>query len=222
MTDPPENTSDAWMWRRPLWTQTLELDGKRFTKFVLIAGTEPQRYPTDVSFKAIKDEPQMLLDPFTWHVIMPWLVNSPDDLTKFWEAFIDPKARMERARALYGTSVLNRQKERALIAMARVLHDAEDPHVLPLLSRNLAEWVVNAVVVDHEAPKRLYELLRAKEKPLPPEKNAKYLRAFAEALATDERLPTKKKVRKKMGPHEKISFSSRTFKTLGLQGLPHG
>jgi hypothetical protein len=94
----------------------------------------------------------------------------------------------------------------------------------------IAEWVVNAVLYDHDAPKRLHHLLKNPDVATDPKGDqlsvsGKIFTAFIQLVVENEALPTKKEVRTRAGlgdSQSALSAASEKYRELGLQGLPEG
>ena len=216
-------------------------NGERFTELTF---GEPFKTPVSHSadrfFADAIEVSGMLVDPLVWLIIKPWLQNDPAQIAAFWSAFNTPRAIQERQSATSGIKAVKWQKERVLIQMAhttrRLLSEPGEaissPHLFPFettLMCKLAEWVMNAVEHDHEAPRRLHCLLKdstaADDKSNEELVNRGVFNAFARLVAEDEKLPTKKRVRAAAylgNDQSSLSTASRAFRELGLSGLPEG
>lgn len=226
----------------PLSTERIEGDGGEcITKLTFGPPcTLPVVHSADQLFASAGECPELLIDPMVWFVIKPWIKNQPAEIDAFWRAFNTPEAARERMRAVGGTRKVTWQKERALIPMVhatrRLLAQADEstttPGIFPLSTVflcSLGEWVMNAVENDHEAPRRLYELLKdstaADDKTNRSLINRDVFKVFAQAVANNRKLPTKKSVREKAYIANDLSglaTASRAFRELGLAGLPEG
>ena len=218
-----------------------DANGERFTELTFGEPFKtPVRHSADRFFADAIEVPGLLVDPLVWLIIKPWLQNDPAQIAAFWRVFNTPQAIQERRSAISGIKAVKWQKERLLIQMAhatrRLLSEPEEvipsPHLFPFettLMYNLAEWVLNAVENDHEAPRRLHRLLKdptaADDKSNEEFVNRGVFNAFERLVAKDEKLPTKKRVRAAayLGNDQSgISTASRAFRELGLSGLPEG
>jgi hypothetical protein len=91
----------------------------------------------------------------------------------------------------------------------------------------LGEWVMKAVESDHEAPRRLHDLLKdpaaAADKTNRDHTARNVFEAFAGLVTTEQKLPTKKAVRERAyisGDRSGSRIASRAVSELGLGGLP--
>jgi hypothetical protein len=215
--------------------------GERMTKLTFGEPfTEPVSHSADRFFSAALEIPSMLVDPLGWFIIKPWLQNDPAEIEGFWTGFNTPMAIQERMSATSGIKSVKWQKERVLIQMVhatrRLLSEPDGtisssglfPLDFTLLCR-LGEWVMNTVENDHNAARRLYQLLQDSSA-ADDESNEEFVNrgvfnAFALLVATDQKLPTKKRVREKAfigNDQSGLSTASRAYRELGLSGLPEG
>lgn len=200
----------------------------------------PVTHSADKYFEEARKCPAVLVDPTVWLVIMPWLRNEPHKVKKFWQDYNTAEAAQGRMRATSGTAIINWQNERILIQMAqatRRLLDSDQPAVespalFPLemtLLCKLGEWVMKAVENDHEAPRRLYKLLKdptaADDKTNRDLTSRNVFAAFARLVAKEEKLPSKKAVREEAyigSADNPRRVASRAYAKLGLSSLPRG
>lgn len=226
----------------PITTEKfLAPDGERMTRLTFGPPfSRPVVHSADRFFKDALECHEMLVDPLVWFIIKPWLKNAPPALEVFWRAFNTPESIQERKSATAGIKSIKWQKELVLIQMAhatrRIITSQDDTHLssdrFPLdftLMCRMAEWVMNAIESDHEAPRRLYQLLKdpsaADDKTNREMVNRGVFDAFADYIAKEQQLPTKECVRRAafLGTQpEGIQMASRAFRELGLSGLPTG
>ena len=98
------------------------------------------------------------------------------------------------------------------------------------LALAIVDWVVEAVTSDHEAPKRLHELLTKSKSATSdyegqPTLNDRIFSAFIQEVLSHWNLPTKRTVRKKAGLGDEntdLAAASRAWSALGLSGFPEG
>jgi len=144
--------------------------GERFTRLTFdLPFTAPVTHSADRFFADAQRVPAILNDP--WLIIKPWLENDPSEIDAFYDQFNTLEAAQERMRAAHGNKTLKWREERTLIPMVhatrRLLEQPDEtspsfalfPLEMTFLCK-LGEWVMNAVENDHEAPRRLYELLK--------------------------------------------------------------
>ncbi len=227
----------------PIQVETFMLEsGECMTKLTFGQPfTKPVSHSADRYFTDALACPEMLANPLVWHVIKPWLDNPPPEIETFWQAFNTPETSQERMSATSGVKFVNWGNERILIQKARAVRrlisiqddKTSSPGPFPLdviLLTELGEWVINAIEKDHEAPRRLYQLLKNEKAADDPKGdqfsfNGKIFNAFVQLVARNRKLPTKKSVRKVAGlgdDHTSISAASLAFKEMGLAGLPQG
>jgi hypothetical protein len=218
-----------------------DASGERFTRLIFdLPFTAPVTQSADRFFADAQKIPAMLTNPWVWLIIKPWLDNDPSEVDAFFKQFNTQEAAQERVRATQGTKSLKWREERALIPMVhvtrRILAQPDETTPAPGLSPlqmtflcKLGEWVMNAVENDHEAPRRLYELLNdpttADDKTNRSLINRDVFEAFARLVAHDRMLPTKKALRERSyiaNDQNGLSTASRAYRELGLAGLPEG
>lgn len=188
----------------------------------------------------------------TWHFVLPWLDNPQPEKDQFWESFNLPDAEEQRRVALSGVKFKNYTKERQVLGLVDEfkallgivpIHaniatgplsqsisptDEQRKTLLDEILKRLGGWLLEAVLSDHTAPKRLHELLKSNkadqseyyDQPTVP---GRFFKAFALELSINWRLPTKKKVRNAAGFGDSNTdeiTASRAFRKLGLAGLP--
>jgi len=242
----------------PLKTETFRsANGERMTK--VCYGPTEQNSHTESADKwmAIALEHQsILVGSLHWHFILPWLENRTSDLENFWRYFDCDNAASNRRAAVNGTTSENRINERQLIGIVREFKNLliqdwgldslnEDSSTLltavgysePVrkqlladLKEQMADWVMEAVWNDHQAPKRLHELLTNKKSSKSAYEgqltmSGKFFNAFVMELAESWRLPTKKAVRQRAGTGDEdrhLSAAADVWRKLGLSGLPEG
>jgi hypothetical protein len=205
-------------------------------------------YSADETFAKARENPGLMVKLFPWYSIIPWLDNDPADVQRFVSVYDSQPAETARRRALRGVKSTNYEDEATVLRHVAEIVGATAPHltipgpIQPLLTerfdRNsvklsvdrIAEWVVNAVLHDHEAPKRLHHLLKNPDAAADPKgdqlsSSGKIFTAFIHLVVENEALPTKKDVRTRAGlgdEQKDISAASRVYRELGLQGLPEG
>lgn len=216
-------------------------DGERMTRLTFGPPfSQPVVHSADRFFEDALECHELLVDPLVWLIIKPWLKNDPPAIEVFWSAFNTPESMQERKSATAGIKSVKWQKERVLIQMARATRrvitgqDDKQPssdcfHLDFTLMCRMAEWVMNAIESDHEAPRRLHQLLKdetaADDKTNRESVNRGVFDAFAGYIAKEQQLPTKECVRLAayLGTQpEGIQMASRAFRELGLSGLPTG
>ena len=242
-------------------------DGKRMTRVHYAPPFQaPLVQSADYWMEEARREPGLLMSAMAWHFILPWLESSPGDVKSFWRAFNTEEAEERRRVALYGPKFSKRLNEKRLLGLAHAykalllkkhgLGLGADEPLAPLadsfdspvgivalmngLEKQMADWVLDAVWNDAEAPKRLHELLKSKKAAKSEfsdqsNVNAMVFKAFVHEIAGGWRLPTKKIVRSKAGLDKKprenaglndaqkaLTQASKAFRALGLGGLPEG
>lgn len=182
-----------------------------------------------------------------WRIIRPWLRNDISVVNAFWKAFNTNAAERVRKVATQGAKSVNWERERVIIGLVGAfnriqspdnshsphsvsiepVHSYADSDMADLMLKKLGKWVVDAVANDHEAPRRLHQLLKnpavAKTETVRVRINADIFLAFARLVSAEEKLPTKKQVRTEALLGEDIDdpiTASRAFRQLGLGGLP--
>lgn len=204
-------------------------------------------FRADEIFQRARKIPGIMVSMFNWHFIMPWLANDPADVQRFALGFDSEFAEKARHRALKGVKSKNYEDEASVVRLAVEIVGLTAPHltipgpIQPAMTglhsdcvehftKRISEWVVNAVLYDHDAPKRLHQLLKNPDVAVDPKGDqlsfaGKILTAFIQLVVEDEALPTKKHVRTRAGlgdEQKDLSAASRVFRELGLQGLPEG
>ena len=197
-----------------------------------------------------KEDRAVLLRAFEWHFLLPWLETPTPAVRKFWKFYKEEAAAKARFISVFGPKVVNRQQEQLLIKMVAQYQTAtykeeliaefnEEEYGGPVLSGNpeiailalaIVDWVVEAVTSDHEAPKRLHELLTKSKSATSdyegqPTLNDRIFSAFIQEVLSHWNLPTKRTVRKKAGLGDEntdLAAASRAWSALGLSGLPEG
>lgn len=236
-----EVNNPAYVLPDPIKVEKLRTEtGERMTSL-----TFPEPFKTPVSHSADKffsdarEYPALLTNQAVWLVIKPWLKNEADVLARFWDKFNTSAAAQARFTAVNGIKFDNWKNERVLIQMAhtvrQMLSNSNSTSNLQLFSledmlmRRMGEWVMNAVASDKQAPNRLYKLLNdpsaAHDKSNRDLTARNIFEAFANHVATEEKLPTKKHVREAafLGSSDNArTIASREFARLGLNGLPRG
>lgn len=189
------------------------------------------------------DEPSVLIGPVFWHALLPWLCNAPEDIESFWSSFNNDDAHHARVRAVNGVPFANQSKERQVIGLAKEARDlrtssegegllsgvfsspSQRSSMEEIVTKKLGEWVLDAVIDDTTAPKRLHEVLKSQQSAEEGSKEGEFFLAFVRLVVSELRLPTKKRVRHEAGlgdETEELTAASRTYRKLGLSGLPEG
>lgn len=230
-------------------------DGERMTW--ICYGSDDQNSHTASADKWMEEagkNPNLLIENNCWHFILPWLENPEPDLVRFWRNFDRDIATSNRRKALNGSGVENRINEQRLIRIVQEYQelsiqgwgldsltnasstllasvnytDKERDNMLTALKERMADWVMEAVWNDNQAPKRLHEILTKKKTSTAdfstePSVNGRIFNAFARLLVANWNLPTKKAVRNGAGFGDECedgTAAARAFKFLGIQGLP--
>ena len=230
--------------KKPIWSERcLSATGERRT-LIVYEGEHRLMKSADKVFADAKANPMILSFSISWHAIIPWLQNPPEQIEIFWKSFDTVESEQERFRAIRGTRFLNSFYELNTIELAKNVRQinlaigAKDPPegASPLgdirnrLLDELGNWLVNVIHDDQEALLRLYRILKDENVVVDPKGdqlslNGKFFVAFVQLVTKNCQLPTKKAVRKKakFGDESKdLSTASLAFKTLGLGGLPTG
>jgi hypothetical protein len=198
--------------------------------------------------------PASLVERNPWHFLGPWLETPEGDFARFWACYKSETAEKERRIAVIGKKHCNRTNERnllhavheykalslqdfgfelgkdeppSILANAGLSEDARAA-VMANLKEKMVDWVLESVWNDHEAPKRLHEILKNKsaaesEYSDQPTVNGRIFNEFVQKLAEHWCLPTKKAVRIGAGfgnEDKDETAASRAFAKLGLNGLP--
>lgn len=201
---------------------------------------------------AAHESPGILNTDLVWHFVLPWLDNPQPEKDHFWEIFNQPKAEKQRRIALSGVKFKNYSKERQVLGLVEEFKvllgivpthstsagaplsqsiaptDEQRKALVDEIIKRLGGWLLEAVLSDHAAPKRLHELLKNKsadhsdyvDQPTVP---GRFFKAFASELSINWRLPTKKNVRNAAGFGDSNTdqiTASKAFRNLGLAGLP--
>lgn len=245
------DASDQADFLEPIATERYTTDhGNRMTRVTFgKASIQTLNYSPDEIFTLARQCPEVLDGSWKepWHIIRPWLHNDASDVKAFWKTFNTPAAEKSRKVATRGAKFVNWERERALIGLVGVFVRIQSPKSSPsphasqaeatitgtdsgfadLMLRKLGRWVVDAVADDHEAPRRLHQLLKNPAAAEPETSrvriNADIFLAFARLVGAEEKLPTKKQVRIEALLGEDIDdpiTASRAFRQLGLGGLP--
>lgn len=240
----------------PLKTEKFHsADGERMTRITYRLNPIPVEISADKMMKAASEIPWLLIQRDPWHSILPWLDSSEGRIRKFWERYRCEDAEAGRKIAIEGSKSCNRQNERNLLNFAHEykalsiknygvdLKEHERPSVyvaaatskverdamMQFLREKMADWVLEAIWNDPEAPKRLHELLKDNKAAKSqyedqPTLEGRFFNAFVQELTEHWRLPTKKAVRERVGRGGKKSDpeAAVVYRVLGLSGLPQG
>ncbi len=240
-----ERRSDALL--RPVRIEKVPpIDGEgitRKTRLTHKGANAPVEHSVEETLSWASAHPALLVDHTFWYVLLPWLENSQEDIDLFWKSFNRESKYHYRVKAVNGAGFANRQKERQIRGYAIALHglregsreggsvrgeatqnSAQRTALVDTLLMRLGEWVFESVLNDHEAPKRLHEVLKSEERTRTT-KDGDIFCAFVGLVAKELRLPTKKRVRHEAGlgdyPQD-YSAASRAYVALGLSGLQEG
>lgn len=229
-------------------------DGQRMTRIDYGTPSDPILVSADQLMAGGRIFPESLVERNPWHFLGPWLETPKGDFARFWNFYKSETAKKKRRNAVNGAKQCNRTNERHLLKAVHEykslslqkygfdlgkdelpsvfatagLSDEARSAVMDKLKEQMVDWVLESVWNDHEAPKRLHELLKNKrtvtsEYSAQPTVNGRIFNAFVQELTEHWHLPTKKAVRLGAGFGNKDKDETavaRAFKTLGLNGLP--
>ena len=241
----------------PIKTEKFEsISGERMSRITYHANSNPVEFSADEVMKCASECPSFLIQRTPWHFIIPWLDTPVAELKKFWSCYRLETSQKGRESAVHGTKYDNRKNEIQLLNIAHEykalslknwefdLGKDEQPSLLvasapseseryammETLRQQMADWVLDAIWNDPQAPKRLHELLKDKkttksEYQDQPTISSRIFTAFVQEITGYWKLPTKKTVRTKANlgdQNEDYAAASRAFDLLGLAGLPEG
>lgn len=156
-----------------------------------------------------------------------------DVMLNFWRSFWTGNRRARREAALRGNTATNWDEAMSIFQSAR--HDRraremtsneefiqmfDSEETASLVKERLGEWLYNVIRDERSGQlENLTKLVRGRSRPIGTEKvseHEKVMREFSRFVTSSHRLPTKKELKEKVGNCDK-----RSFKALGLSGLPH-
>ena len=217
-------------------------EGTRMSRVIFGSAMSKCDYSVDEVFSRAIDSTIAFTTEQFWHPMLPWLENSQDQIDLFWKHFNVPAASERRLQAAQGRAITNHGGERSIVGLAKEIYGLRSPtetetllfskfkdpdqrrgiHDLGMIK--LAEWVLEAVMNDHQAPRRLYDVLTSQPDPQRG-KIGDIFNAFVSLVGKNERLPTKKQVRHAAGlgdDPEEYKTANKAYGKLGLSGLPEG
>lgn len=163
--------------------------GERITIITYHLNSNPVEFSADEAMSCASDCPSALIQRDLWYFIMPWLDTPIDELRNFWSCYRSEASQRGREIAVHGTKSDNRRNERVLlnaaheykalsiknwgfdlgkderpsILVAAATSESERDAMMETLKQKMADWVLDAIWNDPEAPKRLHELLTNKK-----------------------------------------------------------
>ena len=241
----------------PIKTEKFKsVSDERISKITYHDNSNPIEFSADEAMKCAIECPSFLIQRTPWHLIMPWLDTPVAELKKFWSFYRLETSQKGRELAVHGVKSDNRKNERVLLnavheykalsiknwgfdlgkdeqpslLVAAAASESERYAMMETLKQKMADWVLDAIWNDPEAPKRLHELLKGKKTAKSEDQdhstiNSRIFTSFVQEITGCWKLPTKKTVRTKANlgdKNEDYAAASRAFDLLGLAGLPEG
>jgi hypothetical protein len=229
-------------------------EGERMTRVDYGPLSDPVLVSADKLMAYARMSLAYLIERNPWHFLAPWLETPNGDFVKFWACYKSEIAENGRRNAVNGSKHCNRTNEQnllnvvheykalslqqygfhlgkdeipSILASAGLSEDARLTAMITLKER-MANWVLESVWNDPEAPKRLHEILKNKtavtsEYSEQPTINARIFSAFVQEITENWSLPTKQAVRHRAGlgdANRDTSAAGRAYGEIGLSALP--
>ncbi len=219
-----------WELPDPISITPYEEDGIRMTQISFESHLiQCKPVAVDKVFEAFLNLPKTAIDQFPWLAIKPWLDNTKEEVSKFWQAFSKASAIQERMWCLEGDKQVTWANERLVVDQVNHLRNLinsenfnTDDHYFHVIK--LAEWLVHSVESEPQSLRRLYTLLKKPDSTKDCTNRERINRdvffVFVKLVATQKKLPTKKQVEEASFLSKEKKMKSRAISELGLSGLP--